>query len=183
MFGFGQADDIVPDVDFPPCIQIKADLYHQDCDTNSIIDQKFTFNRRNDKPHIPRYKSSDGTYMFKYNDEFDTNFQWFLVGKGALLETSYLKTPAPYVGAVLSKNPLIIADETWEIYTNAKWQSVTNPIKVKICEESKPQVQPTNAPDGSIELNQGPESTQSNHAQVSKSTVAPSTILQPGDTN
>ena len=200
IFGFGQTDGIAPNdivPDFPPCIRINGDL-SQDIDTNGIIDQKFTFNRRTDKPHIPRYHSTDGKYTFKYNEEFDADFQWFLVEKGANLVTSYLKTPAPYVGAVLSKNPFMLADCTWKIYTDNIWQSVTNPINVQSCEKSKQQGQQKKecgkSNQNPQESNQVPQpvinfieniqelaSTQSSHAQVSVSTISPSTISQPDE--
>ena len=134
----------------------------------------------------------------KYNEEFDANFQWFLVEKGANLVTSYLKTPAPYVGAVLSKNPFMLADCTWKIYTDNIWQSVTNTINVESCEKSKQQRQQTKecgksnqnpqesnqvsrpgVSDGFIETIQELDSTQSSHSQISVSTISPPTISQP----
>ena len=169
IFEFGIAD-----VNFPPCIRIKGDI-HQDIDTNRIIDQNFAFNKRSDKPDIPRYISSDGKYSFKYNEEFDANFQWFLVERGANLNTAYLKTPAPSVGTGLSKNPFMLADCAWKIYTDTIWQSVTYPINVESCEQSKQQGQQTIE----CEPNQGLESTQSNNVQVSEPSISPSTISHP----
>ena len=168
IFEFGIAD-----VNFPPCIRIKGDIHHQDIDTNRIIDQKFSFNRRNDKPEIPRYLSSDGKYVFKFNDFVEDDFQWFLIEKAATLITAYLKTPAPYVGAVLGRNPLIIPGDKWKIYTNFHWQAVINPINVISCEQLQQQGQQTEESDQASE-----KSTQSNSAQTSSPTTSPSTIPQ-----
>ena len=167
IFEFGNAD-----VNFPSCIRIKGDIHHQDIDTNRIIDQKFSFNRRNDKPEIPRYLSSDGNYVFKFNEGFENDFQWFLIEKAANLITAYLKTPAPNVGAVLDRNPLIISGDTWKIYTNFQWQAVINPINVISCEPQ--QVQQTEESDQVSE-----KSTQSSSYQASSPTISPSTISQP----
>ena len=169
IFEFGLADEIlsidsVSDANFPPCIRIKGDLIRQDIDTHGIIDQTFVFNKRNDKPDIPRYVSSDGEYVFKFNKEYDNDFQWFLIPRAANLVNAYLKTPAPYVGEVLSKNPFMIADGAWKIYTDHIWQSVTNPMKVKNCEPSQQQ-------DSGTE-----ESKNSNQTQVSNQVTQP--VLQ-----
>ena len=193
IFGLGQAN-----VHFPPCIRIKGDICDQDIDTDGIIDQNFLFNKRNDNPDIPRYVSSDGAYVFKFNKDFDNDFQWFLIPRGANLVNAYLKTPAPYVGEVLSKNPFMIADCAWKIYTDAEWQSVTNSISVencdtsqqqqtKKCQKSNQKPQESNqasrpeVKDGVIETNQELDSTQNSHAQVSVSTISPSTISQPDE--
>ena len=170
IFGFGLADEIVSidnvsDVNFPPCIRIKGDISGQDIDTHGIIEQKFVFNRRNDNPDIPRYVSSDGEYVFKFNKEYDNDFQWFLIPRAANLVNAYLKTPAPYVGEVLSKNPFMIADGAWKIYTDHIWQSVTNSMKVENCEPSQQQ-------DSGTE-----ESKNSNQTQVSNQVTQP--VLQP----
>lgn len=204
IFGFGLGDEIlsidsVSDVDFPACIRIKGDISDQDIDTHGIIDQKFVFNKRNDKPDKPRYVSSDGKYSFKFNNEYDNDFQWFLIPRGANLVNAYLKTPAPYIGAILSKNPFIIADCAWKIYTDQIWQSVTNRINVESCEESKQQVQQTKeclesnskpqisnqVPQGSNQVQQGyiePEvnldDTEILEPPIENQTISPSTIAQ-----
>ena len=124
IFGIGQAN-----ISFPPCIKIKGNISDQDVDTNRIIQQPFAFHERNDKPNIPRYISEVFEYEFIYSDGKQS--KWFLIPQGTTVNQAYLKALAPITpDGVVMKNPLLVEENGWKIYTDAKWQEVISTIKI-----------------------------------------------------
>ena len=123
-FEIGQAN-----ISFPPCIRIKGNISDQDVDTNRIIQHPFAFHERNDTPNIPRYISEVFEYEFIFSDGKQS--KWFLIPQGTKVNQAYLRALAPTTpDGVVMKNPLLVEESGWKIYTDAKWQEVISTIKI-----------------------------------------------------
>ena len=170
IFGLGQAK-----YNFVPCIRIISNIV-QDPFINRKINQPFNFAERDDKPHIPRYISKDGDWEFIFNG--GNQYQWFLIPAGSTPWSAYLKTTAPNEGpdsGPMWRDPLMIVDDAWRIYTNEKWQSVTNPIEVKTCENLQQQTEQSNQNPNT----QVPDQTSQGSNQVTQSTNQVAQVSNP----
>ena len=156
IFGLGQAND-----SFPPCIRINADLYEQDMVIDGYIKQSFIIFEQD--AQSPKYISNDGKHVLRYNNE--NTFKWRLIPKGSP-NNKYLKAPAPINAEGISiKDPLLIEDDKWQVYTDSDWHEVTNPVKV-IEDNDCPQSSEQN-PDQSNQESDSPEQVSNEQQPVS----------------
>ena len=116
----------------PSCIRIIGDV-NGDSTINKWIDQDFTYDIEDMDPSLwSKYISEDGEYQFGFEQE-----QWFLMAISTV-DNKFLQSPAPILNDQLDLlNPLVIVNHGWKRWvSNDEWELVTNPIYVKICEQS-----------------------------------------------
>ena len=116
-----------------PCIRIIGDV-NGDSTINKWIDQDFTRVEVRDSSLWSKYISEDGKHQFGFQQE-----QWFLMAINSI-DVKFLQSPAPILNDPSNMlNPLVIVSHGWKRWVkNNEWESVTNPINVKSCEQSTP---------------------------------------------
>ena len=125
----------------PSCIRIIGDV-NGDSTINKWIDQDFMYDIEDMDPSLwSKYISKDGEHLFGFQQE-----QWFLMAINSVY-VKFLQSPAPILNDPSNMlNPLVIVSHGWKRWVrNDEWESVTNPINVKSCEQSTPPESSTTA--------------------------------------